>query len=64
MKVLGYRYSIHEMYPVTDGDGISKAIVYRDRIEDVQIVLDALYKTDINFTVYVIMAKPIYAKEG
>ena len=63
-KLLGYRYTIHEMYPVKDGDGISKPILSYDRIELAQDVLDALHRNDINFTVYVIMAEPVYSSKA
>ena len=55
---MNYYYAIHEIYPVEDGDGISKAIVIRDTLEAIQTVLDALTSTDVNFTVYVIVLTP------
>ena len=60
-KLLGYRYTIHTMHPVKDGDGISKPMIARDNIKDIQTIYDALVSTDIDFTVYVIMAQPVRA---
>ena len=60
-KLLGYRYTIHEMYPVEDGDGISKALICRDNIVDIQTILDALNSTDVDLTVYVIIAQPVFS---
>lgn len=63
-ELLGYRYSIHEMYPVKDGDGISKPILSYDRLEAAQDVLDAMNRNDIDFTVYVIMVEPVYSSKA
>ena len=61
-KLLGYRYCIHEMYPVENGDGISKPILWFDTLSATQEVLDVIQKHDLNFTVYIIVAQPVRSK--
>jgi len=33
---------------------------YRDNLEDAQKIINVLNETDINFSVYVILAEPVY----
>ena len=62
VKVRGYKFHICKMAPNCD-DQWRDCIMfmdYRDNIEDAQKIMDVLQETDINWTVYYILAEPVY----
>ena len=60
-KVLGYRFKVCEMTPGPEsGIDCVRFLDYRDNLEDAQKIINVLNETDINFSVYVILAEPVY----
>ena len=64
-NLLGYRYCIVEMTPgdLPAWDQVRR-LDYRDNIKDAQTIIDALEATDIDYSVYAILAEPVYSTKG
>lgn len=61
-KIRGYHYQIVEMYPNADNEDCVAPILTFDSIESATEVLEVLEKHNYNYTVYVIMLKPVWER--
>ena len=63
-KIRGYHYQIVEMYPNANNEDCVAPILTFDCLEAATEVLEVLEKHNYNYTVYVIMLKPVWDMKG
>jgi len=61
-RIRGYHYQIVEMYPNADCEDCVSPILTFDTLEAATEVLETLEKHNYNYTVYIIMLKPVWER--